>query len=135
MTPRAATTAKNSNAKSKRKRAPGGSRTVSPGLFARARAGRVGRAWTMPWPAGILGPEPRDGQADGGRRLRALLSVATRDGITAFARELQALGGDIFATDGTREHLLAPGIAVAAVSDLTGIPALPGGQVQQFHPG
>jgi phosphoribosylaminoimidazolecarboxamide formyltransferase/IMP cyclohydrolase len=66
--------------------------------------------------------------------LRALLSVATRDGITAFARELQALGVEIYATDGTRDHLAADGIEVAPVADLTGIPAMLGGQVKTFHP-
>ena len=66
--------------------------------------------------------------------MRALLSVATRDGITAFARELQTLGVELIATDGTREHLAADGIDVAPVSDLTGGPALLGGQVKTFHP-
>jgi phosphoribosylaminoimidazolecarboxamide formyltransferase/IMP cyclohydrolase len=66
--------------------------------------------------------------------LRALLSVATRDGISALARELQTLGVDLVATDGTREHLHADGVEAAPVSDLTGIPALLGGQVKTFHP-
>jgi phosphoribosylaminoimidazolecarboxamide formyltransferase/IMP cyclohydrolase len=66
--------------------------------------------------------------------LRALLSVATRDGITAFARDLQSLDVELYATDGTREHLAADGIEVAPISDLTGIPALLGGQVKTFHP-
>ncbi|MES1239307.1 MAG: bifunctional phosphoribosylaminoimidazolecarboxamide formyltransferase/IMP cyclohydrolase, partial [Chloroflexota bacterium] len=66
--------------------------------------------------------------------MRALLSVATRDGITALARDLQSLGVEVFATDGTRDHLAQDGIEVAPVSDLTGIPALLGGQVKTFHP-
>ncbi len=66
--------------------------------------------------------------------MRALLSVATRDGITAFARGLQALGVELYATDGTREHLAADGVDVSPVADLTGIPALLGGQVKTFHP-
>ncbi|HLE79087.1 MAG TPA: bifunctional phosphoribosylaminoimidazolecarboxamide formyltransferase/IMP cyclohydrolase [Candidatus Limnocylindrales bacterium] len=66
--------------------------------------------------------------------MRALLSVATRDGITAFARDLQSLDVELYATDGTREHLAADGIEVAPISDLTGIPALLGGQVKTFHP-
>ena len=66
--------------------------------------------------------------------MRALLSVATRDGITAFARDLQSLEVELYATDGTREHLAADGIEVAPISDLTGIPALLGGQVKTFHP-
>ncbi len=66
--------------------------------------------------------------------MRALLSVATRDGITAFARDLQALGVELYATDGTREHLAADGVAVGAVADLTGTPTLLGGQIKTFHP-
>jgi len=66
--------------------------------------------------------------------LRALLSVAVRNGITPFARDLQSLGVELFATDGTREHLAADGVEVAPISDLTGVPAMLGGQVKTFHP-
>jgi phosphoribosylaminoimidazolecarboxamide formyltransferase/IMP cyclohydrolase len=66
--------------------------------------------------------------------VRALLSVANRDGISAFARDLQALDVEIFATDGTREHLAADGIQVASVTELTQVPPLVGGQVKTFHP-
>src|SRR4029450_1118110 len=67
-------------------------------------------------------------------RLRALLSVANRDGISAFARELRELDVEIFATDGTREHLAADGVEAASVSELTNVPPLIGGQVKPFHP-
>jgi phosphoribosylaminoimidazolecarboxamide formyltransferase/IMP cyclohydrolase len=66
--------------------------------------------------------------------LRALLSVADRDGISTFARELRELGVEIYATDGTRDHLAADGVDVRAVSDLTQVPPLVGGQVKTFHP-
>jgi phosphoribosylaminoimidazolecarboxamide formyltransferase / IMP cyclohydrolase len=66
--------------------------------------------------------------------VRALLSVANRDGISSFARDLLSLGVEVFATDGTREHLAADGVEVAPVSDLTHVPALVGGQVKTFHP-
>jgi phosphoribosylaminoimidazolecarboxamide formyltransferase/IMP cyclohydrolase len=66
--------------------------------------------------------------------LRALLSVADREGISAFARELRELGVEVYATDGTREHLAADGVEVGAVSDLTQVPPLVGGQVKTFHP-
>ena len=66
--------------------------------------------------------------------MRALLSVANRDGISGFARELQQLGIELYATDGTREHLAADGIDAASVSDLTAVPPLVGGQVRTFHP-
>jgi phosphoribosylaminoimidazolecarboxamide formyltransferase/IMP cyclohydrolase len=66
--------------------------------------------------------------------VRALLSVANRDGISGFARELQQLGVELFATAGTREHLAADGIEAASISDLTAVPPLVGGQVRTFHP-
>jgi phosphoribosylaminoimidazolecarboxamide formyltransferase/IMP cyclohydrolase len=66
--------------------------------------------------------------------VRALLSVASRDGISTFARELQALGVEIYATDGTRDHLAEDGIEVGSVSDLTNVPPLVGDQVKTFHP-
>jgi phosphoribosylaminoimidazolecarboxamide formyltransferase/IMP cyclohydrolase len=65
--------------------------------------------------------------------LRALLSVATRDGISAFARGLQSLGVDVFATDGTRDHLAQDGIEVKAVAELTGVPQMLDGSVKTFH--
>ena len=71
--------------------------------------------------------------------MRALLSVANRDGISGLARELAALGVEMFATDGTREFLAdravaAGAIEVAPVSELTHVPSLVGGQVKTFHP-
>ena len=66
--------------------------------------------------------------------MRALLSVADREGISAFARELRELGIEVYATDGTREHLAQDGVEVASVSDLTQVPPLVGGQVKTFHP-
>ena len=66
--------------------------------------------------------------------MRALLSVASRDGISTFARELQALNVEIYATEGTRDHLAEDGIEVGSVSDLTNLPPLVGGQVKTFHP-
>ncbi len=65
--------------------------------------------------------------------MRALLSVATRDGISAFARGLQSLDVEVFATDGTREHLAQDGIEVKAVSELTGVPQMLDGSVKTFH--
>src|SRR6266542_2462554 len=67
-------------------------------------------------------------------RVRALPSVANREGITALARDLLSLDVEIFATDGTRDHLAADGVEVRSVSDLTNVPPLIGGQVKTFHP-
>ncbi len=55
--------------------------------------------------------------------MRALLSVANREGIIAFARELGQLGVELYATDGTREHLAGEGIVVRPVAELTNIGA------------
>jgi phosphoribosylaminoimidazolecarboxamide formyltransferase/IMP cyclohydrolase len=66
--------------------------------------------------------------------LRALLSVASRDGISAFARGLEAQGVEVYATDGTREHLAQDGVEARPVADLTGTPSFLGGQVKTFHP-
>lgn len=66
--------------------------------------------------------------------MRALLSVTNREGLSVFARELVRMGVELFATDGTREHLAADGIEAASVSDLTAVPPLVGGQVRTFHP-
>ena len=66
--------------------------------------------------------------------MRALLSVANRDGIAALARDLASLDIEMYATDGTREFLAADGIDVGSVSDLTNVPPLVGGQVKTFHP-
>ena len=66
--------------------------------------------------------------------MRALLSVADREGISTFARELRELDVEVYATDGTREHLASEGIEVAPVSDLTQVAPLIGGQVKTFHP-
>jgi phosphoribosylaminoimidazolecarboxamide formyltransferase/IMP cyclohydrolase len=67
--------------------------------------------------------------------VRALLSVASRDGITGFARGLLAQGVEVYATDGTREHLAQDGVDARPVAELTGSPTLLGGQVKTFHPG
>ena len=66
--------------------------------------------------------------------MRALLSVADREGIAALARDLLALRVEVFATDGTRDHLAAEGVDVSSISELTALPSLLGGQVKTFHP-
>jgi phosphoribosylaminoimidazolecarboxamide formyltransferase/IMP cyclohydrolase len=66
--------------------------------------------------------------------VRALLSVADRQGLAGLARDLLALRVEVYATDGTREHLAADGIDVLPVSALTSVPPLLGGMVKTFHP-
>jgi phosphoribosylaminoimidazolecarboxamide formyltransferase/IMP cyclohydrolase len=65
--------------------------------------------------------------------VRALLSVANREGIAALARDLHALDVEMFATDGTREYLAGEGVDVGSVNDLTDGGPTVGGQVKTFH--
>lgn len=65
--------------------------------------------------------------------MRALLSVADRTGITTLARELLGLDVEVYATDGTREHLAGDGVEVESIARLTDVPPLLGGQVKTFH--
>ncbi len=65
--------------------------------------------------------------------MRALLSVADREGIAVLARELHALGVEMYATDGTREYLAGEGIEVRSVNELTDGGPTMGGQVKTFH--
>ncbi len=66
--------------------------------------------------------------------MRALLSVANRQGLASIARDLLALGVEVYATDGTRESLAAEGIDVLPVTAITSVPPLLGGMVKTFHP-
>ena len=66
--------------------------------------------------------------------MRALLSVANREGIVSFARDLLALDIEVIATEGTRETLSAAGVDVRPVSEMTGSEPLAGGQVKTLHP-
>lgn len=66
--------------------------------------------------------------------MRALLSVANREGIADLARDLLDLGVEVFATDGTREALAEAGVTVRSTGELTSTPDLVGGQVKTMHP-
>ena len=66
--------------------------------------------------------------------MRALLSVANREGVASLARQLRDLGIEMYATDGTRESLSAEGLEVRSISDLTSSETLAGGLVKTFHP-
>ena len=66
--------------------------------------------------------------------MRALLSVANRDGIADLARDLTTLGVELFATEGTLGALRDGGVEAKPVSALTQTESLAGGQVRTFHP-
>lgn len=66
--------------------------------------------------------------------MRALISVANKEGIETFARGLHARGYEIISTGGTAASLAAAEVPVRPVSDLTGFPEILGGRVKTLHP-
>jgi phosphoribosylaminoimidazolecarboxamide formyltransferase/IMP cyclohydrolase len=67
-------------------------------------------------------------------REAALFSVYDRTGVVDLARRLAARNMPIFATGGTRAHLIEHGIDARDVGDLTGFPSLFDGRVKTLHP-
>jgi len=65
---------------------------------------------------------------------RALVSVSDKTGLVAFARRLVAAGVEIVSSGGTAATLAGAGLAVTAVSDVTGAPEILGGRVKTLHP-
>ena len=65
---------------------------------------------------------------------RALLSVSDKTGLAAFARRLADLGFELVSTGGTYRALQDAGLAVTAVSEVTGFPEILGGRVKTLHP-
>ncbi len=66
--------------------------------------------------------------------MRALLSVADKEGLVPFARGLGELGIELYSTGGTARELMDAGIAVKSVSEITGFPEILGGRVKTLHP-
>ncbi len=65
---------------------------------------------------------------------RALISVSDKEGIVDLARALAGQGCALVSTGGTRQALLAAGIAVQDITDLTGFPELLDGRLKTLHP-
>lgn len=65
---------------------------------------------------------------------RALLSVSDKSNLKDFACGLAALGVELVSTGGTHKTLLAAGLAVREVADLTGFPEMLDGRVKTLHP-
>src|SRR4029077_15925188 len=65
---------------------------------------------------------------------RALLSVSDKAGLTGFARGLQRLGFELYATGNTLKAITDGAIDAHPVSDLTGFPELMDGRVKTLHP-
>src|SRR5260370_29443455 len=66
---------------------------------------------------------------------RALLSVSDKSGLTGFARGLQRLGFELYATGNTLSAILEAAIDAHPVTDLTGFPEMMDGRVKTLHPG
>ena len=66
--------------------------------------------------------------------MRAIVSVANREGLAELAHNLQAHGVTIFSTSGTLNVLKTEGVQAEAVSALTHFPEILGGRVKTLHP-
>jgi phosphoribosylaminoimidazolecarboxamide formyltransferase/IMP cyclohydrolase len=65
---------------------------------------------------------------------RALLSVSDKTGLAEFASALHARGIELISTGGTHKALVAHGLPVRDVADLTGFPELMDGRLKTLHP-
>ena len=65
---------------------------------------------------------------------RALISVSDKTGLTAFAKELSAMGVEIISTGGTAKLLQKEKIKVTEISEYTGFPEMMDGRVKTLHP-
>ncbi|TXM76616.1 bifunctional phosphoribosylaminoimidazolecarboxamide formyltransferase/IMP cyclohydrolase [Methylobacterium sp. WL69] len=68
------------------------------------------------------------------RVTRALLSVSDKAGLVDFAKALSARGVALVSTGGTHRELVAAGLPVTEVADLTGYPEMMDGRVKTLHP-
>ncbi len=66
--------------------------------------------------------------------LRAILAPYDKTGLIDLARGLEMLGVEMFATGNTERILLEAGVAIHAVSELTGFPEILDGRVKTLHP-
>lgn len=65
----------------------------------------------------------------------ALLSVSDKTGLAGFARGLQRLGYELFATGSTLKTIQEAAVDAHPVSDLTGFPEMMDGRIKTLHPG
>jgi phosphoribosylaminoimidazolecarboxamide formyltransferase / IMP cyclohydrolase len=66
---------------------------------------------------------------------RALLSVSDKTGLSGFARGLQRLGYELYATGSTLNAIADAAVDVHPVTDLTGFPEMMDGRIKTLHPG
>jgi len=65
---------------------------------------------------------------------RALISVSDKTGLVDFARALAHRGFELVSTGGTARTLQQAGLAVVAISEVTGFPEMMDGRVKTLHP-
>jgi phosphoribosylaminoimidazolecarboxamide formyltransferase/IMP cyclohydrolase len=65
---------------------------------------------------------------------RALISVSDKTGLIDLARGLVSRGFELVSTGGTARTLEQAGLAVVAISDVTGFPEMMDGRVKTLHP-
>ncbi|MCZ2157882.1 bifunctional phosphoribosylaminoimidazolecarboxamide formyltransferase/IMP cyclohydrolase [Bartonella sp. 220] len=65
---------------------------------------------------------------------RALLSVSDKTGLVTFAQALHSYGVELISTGGTAKALMAAGLAVKDVAEITGFPEIMDGRVKTLHP-
>ncbi len=66
--------------------------------------------------------------------MRALLSVSDKTDVVELARGLAARDVELVSTGGTAQVIAEAGLAVRAVSDVTGFPEMMDGRVKTLHP-
>ena len=66
--------------------------------------------------------------------MRAILSVADKEGLEAFAHGLSAMDVELISTGGTADVLRQSGLSVRTVAEVTGFPEILGGRVKTLHP-
>ena len=65
----------------------------------------------------------------------ALLSVSDKGGLSAFARGLQRLGYELYATGSTLKAIQDAAVDAHPVTELTGFPEMMDGRIKTLHPG
>ena len=65
---------------------------------------------------------------------RALISVYDKTALVPFVERLAAAGVEVVSSEGTAVALVAAGISVSTVSEVTGAPEILGGRVKTLHP-
>lgn len=64
----------------------------------------------------------------------ALISVFNKNGLEPIVKELHKHGVTIYSTGGTEDFIVAMGIPVVKVEDITSYPSILGGRVKTLHP-